>query len=192
MKEPYKQGIANQFGPESCASPREGAGEALTGGSSGQPLSSEINLVSVPTQFCHGEGNTFSQRNQDRELTGDATESENLSMNDTLISRKPGDLGGSLRRSSPMGRLEKAVPNVHHARRRGVGRLRSTVEAGEQRRNSGSGARGGKGVDQGKRHPTGRGPDTEPVHRVVQSQRRTASRAASAVGRHTQGRSRMR
>ena len=34
MKEPYKQGRAYQFGPELCAGPREGSGEALTGGSS--------------------------------------------------------------------------------------------------------------------------------------------------------------
>ena len=84
MQEPYKQGRAYQFGPESCAGPREGAGEALTGGSSGQPLSSEINIVCVPTLSCQGEGNTFSQRNQDRELTGDATESETLRMNGHL------------------------------------------------------------------------------------------------------------
>ena len=192
MKEPHEEGLANQFDPESCASPREGAGEALTGGSSGQPLSSEIIILCVPTSSCQGEGNTFSQRNQDRELTGDATESENLSMNFTLTSRKPGDLGGSLRRSSPKGRLEKVTANVQHARRRGVGRLRSTVEAGEQSRNTGSGARGGKGVDQGKRRPTGRGPDTEPGLRDVPSQRRTASRAVSAADRHTQGKSRMR
>ena len=192
MKEPYKQGIANQFGPESCASPREGAGEALTGGSSGQPLSSEINIVCVPTLSCQVEGNTFSQRNQDRELTGDATESETLSINVTLNSRKPGDLGGSLRRTSPRGRLEKAVPDVQHARRRGVGRLRSTVEAGEQSRNTGSGARGGKGVDQGNTSPdrprTGHiaGSPRRPV------KRRTASRAVTAADRHTQGKSRMR
>ena len=78
MKEPYKQGRAYQFGPESCAGPREGAGEALTGGSSGQPLSSEIITLRVPTLSCQGEGHTFSQRNQDRELTGDATESQTL------------------------------------------------------------------------------------------------------------------
>ena len=84
MQEPYKQGRAYQFGPESCAGPREGAGEALTGRSSGQPLSSEIIILCVPTSSCQGEGNTFSQRNQDRELAGDATESETLRMNGHL------------------------------------------------------------------------------------------------------------
>ena len=49
MQEPYEQGRAYQFGPESCAGPREGAGEALTGGSPGQPLSSENIILRVPT-----------------------------------------------------------------------------------------------------------------------------------------------
>src|ERR1700691_4257756 len=84
MKEPYKQGRAYQFGPELCAGPREGSGEALTAGSSGQPLSSEIISLCVPTLSCQGEGHTFSQRNQDRELTGDATESQTLRMNGRL------------------------------------------------------------------------------------------------------------
>ncbi len=45
MKEPYKQGVANQLDPESCAGGREVAGEALTGAHAGQPLSSEITLI---------------------------------------------------------------------------------------------------------------------------------------------------
>jgi hypothetical protein len=36
------EGIANQFGFESCADSREGMGEALTGARLGQPLNSEI------------------------------------------------------------------------------------------------------------------------------------------------------
>jgi hypothetical protein len=39
-------------------------------------LRSEISLLCVPTLSCQGEGNTFGQRHQDRELTGDATESQ--------------------------------------------------------------------------------------------------------------------
>ena len=31
MKEPHEQGLANQFGPESCADRRKAMGEALTG-----------------------------------------------------------------------------------------------------------------------------------------------------------------
>ena len=84
MKEPHKQGRAYQFGPESCASLREETGEALTGGSSGQPLSSETINLRVPTLSCQREGHTFSQRNQDRELTDGATESQTLRMNGHL------------------------------------------------------------------------------------------------------------
>ena len=49
-----------------------------TGESPGQPLSSEIITLRVPTLSCQGEGHTSSQRNQDRELPDDATESKNL------------------------------------------------------------------------------------------------------------------
>jgi hypothetical protein len=34
MKEPHEQGVANQFGPESCADLREGVGEAFDRGKS--------------------------------------------------------------------------------------------------------------------------------------------------------------
>ena len=42
MKEPYRKGVANRPGPESCAGGREVTGEALTGVHAGQVLSSEI------------------------------------------------------------------------------------------------------------------------------------------------------
>ena len=35
------EGVANHIGPESCAGVREGAGEALAGDRTGQPLSRE-------------------------------------------------------------------------------------------------------------------------------------------------------
>jgi hypothetical protein len=40
------------------AGSREAAREALTGGSAGQPLSSEITHFGVPTSLNEGEGNT--------------------------------------------------------------------------------------------------------------------------------------
>jgi len=49
MKEPYGEGLASHTGPESCAGVREGAGEALTGVHTGQPLSCEINQSGTPT-----------------------------------------------------------------------------------------------------------------------------------------------
>ena len=115
MQEPYKQGRAYQFGPESCAGPREGAGEALTGGSSGQPLSSEIITLCVPTLSCQGEGHTSSQRNQDRELIGDATESQTLRMDRHLprgnreTPETPLPVGGRGR----LGKVTDRTPNMH-------------------------------------------------------------------------------
>jgi hypothetical protein len=42
MKEPHKQGLANQFGRESSAGSREATGEALTAEYPGRPLSSTL------------------------------------------------------------------------------------------------------------------------------------------------------
>ena len=42
MEVRHTEGVANHSGPESCARIREGAGEALTGERTGQPLSREI------------------------------------------------------------------------------------------------------------------------------------------------------
>ncbi len=78
MKEPHKQGLANQLDPESCAGGREVAGEALTGAHAGQPWSSEITSIGVPTSCYEGEGNMLDGVR--REPTGDAAESKTLSM----------------------------------------------------------------------------------------------------------------
>lgn len=45
------EGVASRIGPESCAGPREEAGEALTGECTGQPLSRERYSSRVPTRF---------------------------------------------------------------------------------------------------------------------------------------------
>lgn len=44
MKEPYNEGIASRIGPESCVGVRKGAGEALTGESTGW-VSSRENIL---------------------------------------------------------------------------------------------------------------------------------------------------
>ena len=41
--------VASRIGPESCAGPREGVGEALTGERAGQPLSRESFTIRMPT-----------------------------------------------------------------------------------------------------------------------------------------------
>ena len=78
MKEPHRKGVANRSNPESCAGGGNIAGEALTGAHAGQPSSSEITLIGVPTLSPEGEGHTADSAN--RELFTDAAESETLSM----------------------------------------------------------------------------------------------------------------
>src|SRR5713101_4285756 len=78
MQEPHKKGLANRLDPESCAGDRKVAGEALTGAHTGQPLSSEITLIGVPTLCCEGEGHM--QDGVIREPSGNAAESQTLSM----------------------------------------------------------------------------------------------------------------
>lgn len=59
MREPYEEGVATHFGPESCVPVREGGGEALTGVRAGPVWSREIDLyLRVPTFSKHGEGYT--------------------------------------------------------------------------------------------------------------------------------------
>ena len=163
MQEPHKKGLANRLDPESCAGDRKVAGEALTGAHTGQPLSSEIILIGVPTLCCEGEGHM--QDGDIREPSGKrrgVTDPEHVWK---LLAREPGDLGDSLVRGDA-GRPEKAVgPHVRHARLRGVGRSRSTDEAGEQSWPLGDGGvRRGKEIDQGKRLSVGHAPDTAPGH----------------------------
>ena len=78
MKEPYMKVIAEHHGPESCVGGRESAREALTGGSAGQPLSSEITSRGCRPRACVWEGNTAGDVISEPP-TGPA-ESETLSM----------------------------------------------------------------------------------------------------------------
>src|SRR5258708_18997920 len=78
MQEPHKKGRAIHLDPESCAGGRKVAGEALTGAHAGQPLSSEITSIGVPTLWYEGEGNTSD--GVIREPAEGAAESETLCM----------------------------------------------------------------------------------------------------------------
>ena len=78
MKVPYAEDLANHSSPESCGGCGNGPAEALTGGSAGELLSSEITSIRVPTLCTEGEGHTASSVK--RELLGDPAESEKLSM----------------------------------------------------------------------------------------------------------------
>lgn len=58
MKESYGEGIANHTSLESCGNCSNAVAEALTGGSTGGLLSSEITNSRVPTTWSVWEGNT--------------------------------------------------------------------------------------------------------------------------------------
>jgi len=72
------ESLASYHGPESCAGDGNAAGEALTGGNAGQPLSSEIKRSGVPTVLTRREGDTV--RRDRRERRSGPTESKTLSM----------------------------------------------------------------------------------------------------------------
>jgi RNA-directed DNA polymerase len=83
MQEPYKQGVANQLDPESCDGGRKDAGEALTGAHAGQPLSSEITSIGVPTSYDEGEGHR--ETGVIGKPAAHAAESETLSMRENSM-----------------------------------------------------------------------------------------------------------
>jgi len=47
----HDEGVANRIDPESCASTREGIGEALTGERIGQPRHSTCRMMSFSIEF---------------------------------------------------------------------------------------------------------------------------------------------
>ena len=59
MKESYGEDIANHTSLKSCGNYSNVMAEALTEGSAGGLLSSEITSSRVPTTWSDGEGNTF-------------------------------------------------------------------------------------------------------------------------------------
>src|SRR5271163_3903723 len=157
MKESHRKGVANHPDPESCVASREAAIEALTGAHAGRVWSCEIIAIRVHVT----EGNT----------AGGAIASTCglCAVRDPwhawkLHAREPGDPVGARRGGGPVG--EGHEPEVQHARRLGVGRLRSTDEVSEQRRATASGGYGGKATDQGEHRAGDRAPDSEPDRRV--------------------------
>jgi len=78
MREPYGEGVASHTGPESCVLGGNAQGEALTGGSAGQVLNSEI----IPS-VCRprpDRGKATWAVPLSCEATSDAAESETLRM----------------------------------------------------------------------------------------------------------------
>ena len=191
MKEPYEEGIANRLGPASCAGDGNIAGVAGTGVHAGQVLNSEI--IPSACRPCPVMGKATRRLMLFGEPTDAAAESETLCMCGTFQHGNRETSVIPCGELLPMGRSEKArCQPIRHVRHRGVGRSRSTWEAGEQSRNSGGGVRGGKGIDRGKSTSNDLEPDTVPDSSGYPFEARTASRSRYATDRHTQGRSRMR
>ena len=122
MQEPYKKGVANHLGPESCADGRKVVGEALTGEHAGQPLSSEITTSAC--RPCPDRGKATSGAALS-ELPPDAAESETLCMRESSRreNREAPGVPAPIRRGTAG---EGHKPYVRHARSWGVGRSHST------------------------------------------------------------------
>ena len=159
MQEPYKKGRANHLGPESCADGREAVGEALTGEHAGQPWSSEITTPACRPSPDRGKA---TPRTALREPSADAAESETLCMRGRSM-RENRETSGTPAPWWCGTAGEGRKPHAQHVRPGGVGRSRSTNEAGEQGRPVvGCGVRGGKGIDQGELLSVGHAPDAVP------------------------------
>ena len=74
MREPHIEGPATHDDPESCATAREGGGEALTGARTGAVLSREIRHSGAPTSLSEAEGHIGQERQ--RELLTSPARSE--------------------------------------------------------------------------------------------------------------------
>ncbi len=85
MKVRYRKGVANHPDPESCGGVREGATEALTGESAGQPLSREIRQSGAPTLLSEAEGDIG--EGATRESSAGPTRSKTLSTRRSSLNR---------------------------------------------------------------------------------------------------------
>ena len=107
MQESHKQGVAHQLDPKSCAGGRKVTGEALTGAHVGQPSSSEITFIGVPTSCCEGEGHTATGAK--REPGAGAAESQTLCMRGNSMRENRETPGMPSAVQHGKGRLEKAA-----------------------------------------------------------------------------------
>src|SRR6202049_4355532 len=85
----HDEGVANRIDPESCASTREGIGEALTGERIGQPLSRESTLILGADVVPVTEGNTDGRGNASAQTARRGLRHWHVR---TLFVREPGDL----------------------------------------------------------------------------------------------------
>src|ERR1700759_1353207 len=85
----HDEGVANRIDPESCASTREGIGEALTGERNGQPLSRESTLILGADVVPVTEANTDGRDSASAQTTRRGLRHWHVRK---LFAREPGDL----------------------------------------------------------------------------------------------------
>jgi hypothetical protein len=88
MKESYMKGLASHHSPESCLDEPQGSGEALTGGSTGAVLSSEITQIRRQTMLTEWECNTGSIKGRGTAGFGGVVDLQHVQ---TLSARESGD-----------------------------------------------------------------------------------------------------
>ena len=90
MQVHHDEGVANRIDPESCASTREGIGEALTGERIGQPSSRESLILPDADVVRITEGNMGSAITRALTQSGVVEDPEHVRK---LFAREPGGLG---------------------------------------------------------------------------------------------------
>ena len=165
MKEPHRKGVANRSNPESCAGDGNIAGEALTGAHAGQPSSSEITSIGVPTLFPEGEGHTANS--VQRELFTDAAESETLSMRGNSMHGNRETLEAPPPQG--VGRSEKALCRTSdmHVSRESDGSIVPEKQTNKAGPKAAAESVEGRGPTKGNAERTLLAPDTEPGKRGI-------------------------
>ena len=105
MQVHHDEGVANRIDRESCASTREGIGEALTGERAGQPLSRESTLLPGADVVPLTEGKTDGR---DIASAQTARRGRRPWHARTLCAREPGDPRSDHRRDAGLVRIGKA------------------------------------------------------------------------------------
>lgn len=117
MKVQYGKDVASHSGPESCGGAREGAAEALTGGTGGSAIEPRNPEFGTPTQLCDAEGNM--NQGDSCESWGSPARSETLYTTGSFLHRNweisivpdataPGNSGKAKCRTPEQATLEKS------------------------------------------------------------------------------------
>ncbi len=140
MKESDMEGVASHHGPVSCAGGGNSAREASIGVRIGQPLSSEITTLGVPTGLSGREGHAA--RRDRREWRSDPTESKTLACAETLCPRTGRSqwLPVGLRPWGRSGKVRDRNPDTDAAGKSDIGVVPENVP-----NNAGNGEVGGHG-----------------------------------------------